>query len=98
LTRAATLQGYFAEAVHSLKGAPNVIDVRNFGLVAGIELQPIAGEPAKRAFNVFLDCFDKGLLVRTTGDIIALSPPLIVERQHIDQIVDTLRGAIQRAA
>ena len=61
-------------------------------------MQPIAGEPGKRAFNIFLDCFDKGVLVRTTGDIVALSPPLIVERQHIDQIVDTLRGAIQRAA
>jgi len=98
LTRAASLQGYFGEALHSLKSLPNVIDVRNFGLVGGIELQSIAGEPAKRAFNIFLDCFDKGVLVRTTGDIVALSPPLIVERQHIDQIVDTLRGAIQRAA
>jgi len=98
LTRAATLQGYFGEALHSLKDLPNVIDVRNFGLVGGIELQSIAGEPAKRAFNIFLDCFDKGVLVRTTGDIVALSPPLIVERQHIDQIIDTLRGAIQRAA
>jgi beta-alanine--pyruvate transaminase len=98
LTRAATLQNYFGEALHSLKGLPNVIDIRNFGLVGGVELQPIAGEPAKRAFNVFLDCFDKGVLLRTTGDIVALSPPLIVERQHIDQLVDTLRGAIQRAA
>jgi beta-alanine--pyruvate transaminase len=98
LTRAATLQSYFGEALHSLKGTANVIDIRNYGLVGGIELQPIAGEPGKRAFNVFLDCFDKGVLVRTTGDIVALSPPLIVERQHIDQIVDTLRGAIQRAA
>src|SRR5512139_3819748 len=67
LTRAATLQSYFGEAVHSLNGLANVIDVRNFGLVAGIELRPIDGEPAKRAFNVFLDCFDKGVLVRTTG-------------------------------
>jgi beta-alanine--pyruvate transaminase len=98
LTRAATLQGYFAEAVHSLKGLPNVIDIRNLGLVAGIELQPIAGEPTKRAFNIFLDCYDKGVLLRTTGDIVALSPPLIVERAQIDQIVDTLKGAIQRAA
>jgi len=98
LTRAGTLQNYFGEAVHSLKGVANVIDIRNYGLVAGIEMQGIAGEPAKRAFNVFLDCFDKGVLVRTTGDIVALSPPLIAEREHIDQIVDTLRGAIQRAA
>jgi beta-alanine--pyruvate transaminase len=98
LTRAGELQGYFAEAVHSLKGLPNVIDVRNIGLVGGIELAPLPGEPAKRAFNVFLDCYDKGVLIRTTGDTIALSPPLIIERSHIDQIIDTLRGAIQRAA
>ncbi len=98
LTRAGQLQGYFAEAVHSLKGEPNVIDVRNLGLIAGVELAPLPGEPAKRAFNVFLDLFEKGLLVRTTSDIVALSPPLIVERAQIDQIVDMLRGAIRRAA
>jgi len=61
-------------------------------------MAPIAGEPAKRAFNVFIDSFNKGLLIRVTGDTIALSPPLIMQREHIDQIVDTLRGAIQRAA
>ncbi len=98
LTRAAELQGYFAEAVHSLKNEPNVIDIRNIGLVGGIELAPLAGEPAKRAFDVFLDCYEKGVLVRVTGDIVALSPPLIVQREQIDQIVDTLRGAIRRAA
>ena len=99
LSRAAgEIGSYFAEAVHSLKGEPHVIDVRNIGLVGGIELAPIAGEPAKRAFNVFLDCFDKGLLIRTTGDTIALSPPLIIEKSHIDQIVDTVRGALRRAA
>ena len=85
LTRAAQLQGYFAEALHSLKGLPNVIDIRNFGLVGGVELAPLPGEPAKRAFNVFLDCYDKGVLLRTTGDIVALSPPLIIERQQIDR-------------
>ena len=98
LTRAAEMQGYFAEAVHSLRGEPNVIDVRNIGLVGGIELSPLPGEPTKRAFGVFLDCYDKGVMVRTTGDIVALSPPLIIERAQIDQIVDTLRGAIRRAA
>ena len=98
LTRAQQVQGTFADAVHSLKGLPNVIDVRNFGLVAGIELAPIAGEPTKRAFNVFLDCWDRGLLIRTTGDIIALSPPLIIERSHIERIVETLAAAIKRAA
>ena len=98
LTRAGEMQDYFAQAVHALRGEPNVIDVRNIGLVAGIELAPLPGEPAKRAFDVFLDCYDKGLLIRTTGDTLALSPPLIIERSHIDQIVDTLRGAIRRAA
>jgi beta-alanine--pyruvate transaminase len=98
LTRGKELQGYFAEAVHSLRDAPNVIDTRNIGLIGAVEMSPIAGEPAKRAFNVFIDCFNKGLLIRVTGDTIALSPPLIMQREHIDQIVDTLRGAIQRAA
>ncbi|MDP3225801.1 MAG: aspartate aminotransferase family protein, partial [Rubrivivax sp.] len=97
-TRAGEMQDYFAQGVHSLKGEPNVIDVRNIGLVGGIELSPLAGEPTKRGFNVFLDCYDKGLLIRTTGDTVALSPPLIIERSHIDQIIDTLRGAIRRAA
>ncbi|WP_284619923.1 aspartate aminotransferase family protein [Aquabacterium humicola] len=98
LTRAQQLQGYFAEQLHSLKGLPNVIDIRNCGLVGGIELSPLPGEPAKRAFNIFLDCYEKGVLIRTTGDTIALSPPLIIERQHIDQLIDTIRGAIQRHA
>jgi len=98
LTRASELQGYFAEAVHSLKGEPNVIDIRNIGLVGGIELAPIAGSPAKRAFDIFLDCYEKGVLIRTTGDTLALSPPLIIERAQIDQIVDTVRGAIRRHA
>ncbi len=98
LTRAGQLGDYFAQAVHALRGEPNVIDVRNIGLVAGIELAPLPGQATQRAFNVFLDCYDKGLLIRTTGDTIALSPPLIIERSHIDQIVDTLRGAIRRAA
>ena len=98
LTRAATLQDYFADAVHSLRGEPHVIDVRNIGLVGGIELAPLPGAPARRAFDVFLDCYEKGVLIRTTGDTVALSPPLIIERTHIDEIVDTVRGALRRAA
>jgi len=98
LTRAQQLQGYFAEALHSLRGLPNVIDIRNIGLVGGVELAPLPGEPAKRAFNVFLDCYDKGVLIRTTGDTLAFSPPLIIERAQIDQLIDTVRGAIGRAA
>ena len=98
LTRAQQVQGYFAEAIHALKGEPNVIDVRNIGLVGGIELSPLPGEPAKRAFGVFLDCYAEGVLLRTTGDTIALSPPLIIEREHIDRIVGTIRAALRRAA
>jgi beta-alanine--pyruvate transaminase len=98
LTRAGEISGYFAEAVHSLKGEPNVIDVRNIGLVGGIELAPLPGEPAKRGFGVFLDCYEQGVLIRTTGDTVALSPPLIIERGQIDRLVDTVRGALRRAA
>jgi beta-alanine--pyruvate transaminase len=98
LTRATDIGPYFAQALHSLKGEPHVVDIRNIGLVGGIELASIPGEPAKRGFNVFLDCYDKGLLVRTTGDTVALSPPLIIEKSQIDQTVDTIRGALRRAA
>ena len=98
LTRGRDMAGFFEEAVHTLDGLPNVIDVRNLGLVGGIELAPIAGEPGKRAFQVFLDCWEHGVLVRNTGDTIALSPPLIIEKQHIEHIAGTLAGAIARAA
>jgi beta-alanine--pyruvate transaminase len=98
LTRGSEMGAYFAQAVHSLRGEPHVIDVRNIGLVGGIELAPLPGQATQRAFNVFLECYDKGLLIRTTGDTIALSPPLIIERGQIDQIVDTLRTAIRHAA
>jgi beta-alanine--pyruvate transaminase len=98
LTRATEMQGYFAEGLHSLKGLPHVIDVRNIGLIGGVELTPLPGEPAKRAFSLFLDCWEQGLLIRTTGDTVALSPPLIIERSHIDQMIDTLRKALVKAA
>ena len=88
--RAAGLAGYWADALHSLKGLPHVIDIRNIGLIGAVELEPIPGEPAKRAFAAFLDAYEKGCLIRTTGDIIALSPPLIIEKSEIDQLFDTL--------
>ena len=78
LTRGAALAPVWQDALHSLKGEPHVIDVRNIGLVGAIELEPIAGSPTKRAFSAFLKCFEDGYLIRTTGDIIAMSPPLIV--------------------
>jgi len=98
LTRAAELEGYFADALHSLKGLPHVIDIRNLGLVGGVELLPIEGQPSKRAFDIFLDCWERGVLIRTTGDTIALSPPLIIGKRHIDQIVGTIADALRRAA
>ncbi|MFN3416246.1 MAG: aspartate aminotransferase family protein [Caldimonas sp.] len=96
LTRARELEAYFADAVHALRGLPHVIDVRNIGLVGGIELAPRPEEPAKRAFEVFLDCWEQGVLIRTTGDTIALSPPLIIEKAQIDRIVEAVAAAIRR--
>jgi beta-alanine--pyruvate transaminase len=98
MTRAAELAQYWEDALHSLKGAPNVIDVRNIGLIGAIELAPIPGEPTKRAFSVFLDAYEKGVLIRTTGDIIALSPPLIVSKAEIDTIVSTIGDCLKAAA
>ena len=96
--RAAAIEPYWADAMHSLKGLPNVIDIRNHGLIAGIELQPRDGKPTDRAVRVFQRAFDDGLLIRTTGDIIALSPPLIIETHHIDRIVETLTSCITAEA
>ncbi|MBF9234532.1 aspartate aminotransferase family protein [Microvirga sp. BT350] len=98
LTRGAELAPYWEQALHSLKGTKHVIDVRNIGLVGAIELESIAGEPTKRAFSVFLECFERGVLIRTTGDIIALSPPLIVSKEQIDQIVGTIGDVLKAAA
>lgn len=95
LTRGAELAPKFEAALHSLKGLPHVIDIRNIGLVGAIELEPIAGQPTKRAFSAFLKAFEQGVLIRTTGDIIALSPPLIVSEIQIDQIVSTLAGILK---
>jgi len=93
--RAAELADYWEEGVHSLRDCPHVIDLRNMGLIAGIELEPIAGAPTRRAFQAFLDAYEKGLLIRTTGDIIALSPPLIIEKAHIDRVFETLRDVLK---
>jgi beta-alanine--pyruvate transaminase len=95
LTRAGEMSGYWADAVHSLKGLPHVIDLRNLGLIGAIELQPIAGKPGARGFDLFLRAFEQGLLVRVTGDIVALSPPLIIEKTHIDEIFGRLASILR---
>nr|WP_234397793.1 aspartate aminotransferase family protein [Sneathiella glossodoripedis] len=96
--RANALAPYWEDALHSLKDCPNVIDLRNLGLIGAIELQPIEGKPTARAFEAFLKCYEKGVLIRTTGDIIALSPPLICEKEHVDQIFDTIRTVLNEIA
>jgi beta-alanine--pyruvate transaminase len=94
--RAAATAPYFEQAAHSLKGLPFVKDVRNLGLVCGIELEPVAGKPGARAFDAFLQCFwEKGVLIRTTGDIIALSPPLIIEPGQIDQLFTAIGDVLK---
>jgi beta-alanine--pyruvate transaminase len=98
LTRAAKLAKTFEDAVHSLRELPRVIDIRNLGLVAGIELEPRPGAPTARAYEIFVKAFEKGILIRTTGDTIALSPPLIIEPAQIDQLVTTLRELIKEVS
>ena len=93
--RAADLEGYWADALHSLKGLPHVIDIRNMGLIGAVELQPMEGAPTKRAFEAFLRAYDKGILIRTTGDIIAMSPPLIISKVEIDQLIGTLADVLK---
>jgi beta-alanine--pyruvate transaminase len=95
LTRAATLEKHFEDCIQALKGAPHVIDVRNCGLMAAVELEPRPGAPGKRAYEVFLKAFEAGVLIRWTGDILAFSPPLIVEPAQIDRIFATVREALQ---
>jgi len=94
LTRAADLSQYWEDGLHALKDCPHVIDIRNLGLIGAIELEPIAGEPTKRAFSAFLKAYEDGLIIRTTGDIIALSPPLIISKEQIDELFTILRSVL----
>jgi beta-alanine--pyruvate transaminase len=94
--RAAAMAPKWEQAVHSMRGARHVIDVRNLGLVAGIELEPRAGRPGSRAYDAFVDCFfNQNALLRVTGDIIALSPPLIISEAQIDELVAKVRRALE---
>ena len=93
--RAGALSGLFEEKAHQLKGAKHVKDIRNLGLVAGIELESRPGAPAQRGFDVFLKCWEQGVLVRVTGDILAVSPPLIITEAEIDRLFSTIGDALQ---
>jgi beta-alanine--pyruvate transaminase len=94
--RAASLESYWADAVHSLRGRRHVIDLRNLGLVAGIELEARSGTVGARGFETFLKCFEAGVMVRSTADTIALSPPLIVEKAQIDRMFETVAATLER--
>ena len=93
--RAADIAPYWEDALHSLRDSRHVIDVRNMGLIGAVELDPIAGEPTKRAFAAFLAAYDKNILIRTTGDIIAMSPPLMISTAQIDTLIGTLADVLK---
>jgi beta-alanine--pyruvate transaminase len=88
--RAAQMSSVFEREIHKLRGEPHVIDVRNLGLVGGVELEPREGAPGARAYETFVRCYQKGVLIRFTGDILAFSPPLIVDEKQIEEIFSTV--------
>lgn len=98
LTRGAAIADYWRDALHSLKGLPHVVDIRNQGLMGAVELSPRDGVVGARGYDVMVDCFNTGLYFRMSGDSLALSPPLIVENSHIDDIVSILGDSIKRVA
>jgi beta-alanine--pyruvate transaminase len=97
--RAGEMGKVLGNAFHStFKGMPNVIGIRSLGLAAAVELAPIAGSPGKRAYDIFIDCFKNGALVRPAGDVLVIAPPYIVEKSHIDKLVNILADSIRRHA
>jgi beta-alanine--pyruvate transaminase len=97
--RAGQMGKVLGDAMHSgLKGLPNVIGIRTLGLAGAVEMSPIAGSPGKRAFDIFMDCYHHGVLVRPAGENLVICPPFIVEKEHIDRIVSVLSDAISKHA
>jgi beta-alanine--pyruvate transaminase len=93
--RARSLETTLEDALHSLKGEPNVIDIRNFGLIGAVELESMDGQPTARAMNIFRRTFDDGVIIRTTGDTLAFSPPLIIDEAQIAETVECVRNALR---
>ncbi len=89
---------YWRDSLHALKGLPNVIDIRNCGLMGAVELAPRKDAPGARGYEVMVDCFNTGLYLRQSGDAFAMSPPLTVEKNHIDDMMEILSAAIKRVA
>ena len=98
LPHAQGMTDYWADAVHALKGLPHVVDLRNIGLIAAIELAPLHGKPGARGTDAFKRAFAAGLLIRVTGDIIALSPPLVLEKSHVDELFGKLTAVLRTLA
>ena len=98
LAHAAGVSNYFQDAANALRGLPHVIDIRSIGMIAGIELASRPGQPGARAYEAFRRAFDEGILIRVTGDIIALSPPLIIEKKHIDELFGKLATILKTLA
>jgi beta-alanine--pyruvate transaminase len=94
--RVKDLSPYWESAIHSLKGTKHVVDLRNLGLIGAVELEPRAGKPGSRGQEAFLKCYEAGVLTRVTGDTLAMSPPFIVEKSQIDQMVTTLRDVLNK--
>ncbi len=95
LTRAAELWPYWEEQAHALKGLPNVVDIRNIGLIAAIELAPRPGAPGMRGLDAHVQAFEKGAYIRVAGDIVALAPPLIIRKEEIDRLFEIVRGVLK---
>jgi beta-alanine--pyruvate transaminase len=96
--KAIEIEGYWQDALFSLQGLPNITDIRTVGLVAGIQFATHADGVGKRGYEVFRQCFEDGLLARASGDTIALSPALIVEKEHVDAMIERLADAIRKPA
>jgi beta-alanine--pyruvate transaminase len=93
--RARNMENRFADALFSLQGEPNVIDIRCLGLIGAVELEGIEGQPTARAMSIFRECFDNGVIIRTTGDTLAFSPPLIISDDEIETVVEAVRRALR---
>jgi beta-alanine--pyruvate transaminase len=96
--RVKAMAPYFENAVHSLRGAKHVLDIRNFGLAAGLTIAPVPGEPARRPYEIAMKCLEKGFYVRYGGDTVQLAPPFIIEEAQIDSLINALGDALQATA
>jgi beta-alanine--pyruvate transaminase len=96
--RVKSLAPYFEQAVHSLKGQPHILDIRNYGLAAGLTIAPVPGEPARRPYEIAMACWRRGFYVRYGGDTIQLAPPFIAERAEIDRLISALGDSLNEVA